>query len=73
MESEQDKLVDFIHNKYSNHLNNQQLSGVKESLAQLIKDASTIRNFPITHEDGPTPLFSLSPNCDNNNHMKIDA
>ena len=58
MASEDNYFVDLITHSYSQYLNNDQFASVKRSLAQLIEDASTIRNFPITHEDAPTPLFS---------------
>lgn len=58
MTSEDNYFVDLITHNYSQYLNKDQLSRVKKSLTQLIEDASTIRNFPLTHEDAPTPLFS---------------
>ena len=58
MKPEGNYFADLITHNYSRHLNKEQITAVKNSLDQLLEDVSTIRNFPITHQDAPTPLFS---------------
>ena len=58
MEDELKFSLDFITNKYSLMADEEQKIALKESLCQLQKDVSILRDYPLSYEVSATSIFS---------------
>ena len=58
MEDELKFSLDFITSKYSLMVDEEQKMALKESLCQLQKDVSILRDYPLSYEVSATSIFS---------------
>ena len=58
MEDELKFSLDFITSKYSLMVDEEQNMALKESLCQLQKDVSILRDYPLSYEVSATSIFS---------------